>query len=252
MTRAVAASLVDCAGHDAADQMQRYSDIIRGAPGDDAGVAAANLSPDFKRAVATWQWSRKPYAGTHDPKNLDPHSLARSLAVALYSHAQPAAALELAVEVSSTTQQSPVVLDAVRIWTGLMIAALSGLDKTQLLDLQQGASLELARRRTLRKELNPLLEGRWSGFATDDAGAVALIAQVLLALRSAANFAPGMRQLLGSVAALSVTAVPAAAAAALYGALAGAHFGVDAIPSYWQRTLPQAQALRELARRFGS
>jgi ADP-ribosylglycohydrolase/protein-tyrosine phosphatase len=247
MTQSVATSLLNCGGNTAEDQMQHYSEFIRSGQYTETGVAAANLAPEFKRAVAAWQWSRKANAGTHDPKNLDPHSLARSLAVALYRHADPAAAFDLAMEVSRTTQQSPVVLDTVRIWTALVIDALSGVDKAQFLDLQQGPSMQIVRQRPLRPELKKLLNGRWSAFPPNDGGALAVIARALLALQATKNFEQGMHQLFDPRA---TPIVAAAAAGALYGTLAGAHYGVDAIPESWQRALPQAQALRDLARRF--
>lgn len=250
MTRAVAESLLSRGGHSAEDHMRRYNDYIRTGQHMEAGVAAANLSPELKRAVAAWQWSRKAEAGTHDPKNLDPHSLARTLAVALYRRADPAAAIEVATQVSRTTQQSPVVLDAVRVWVALLMDALAGVDKARLLDLQQGPSLQLVRQRNLRQELSRLLERRWSQFEPNESGAIAVIARVLRAMQESENFEQGMQHLLASPAQLSSPALTAASAGALYGSLAGAHYGIGAIPDAWQRALRQLQPLRELANKF--
>ena len=250
MTRAVAESLLSRGGHSAEDHMRRYNDYIRTGQHVETGVAAANVSPELKRAVAAWQWSRKAEAGTHDPKNLDPHSLARTLAVALYRRSDPAAAIDVAVQVSRTTQQSPVVLDAVRVWVALLIDALAGVDKATLLDLQQGASMKLVRQRNLRKELSRVLERGWSRFEPNEGGADAVIARVLLALQESESFEQGMQRLLGSPAQLRSPALTAASAGALYGSLAGAHYGIDAIPDPWQRALRQLQPLRELAKQF--
>lgn len=250
MTRAVAESLLSRGGHSAEDHMRRYSEYIRTGQHMETGVAAANLSPELKRAVASWQWSRKAEAGTHDPKNLDPHSLARTLAVALYRRTDPVAAIEVAAQVSRTTQQSPVVLDTVRMWVALLMDALAGVDKAKLLDLQQGPSMKVVRQRNLRKELSRLLERRWSEFEPNEGGAIAVIARVLLALQESENFEQGMQRLLGSTAQLSSPALTAASAGALYGSLAGAHYGIGAIPEAWQRALRQLQPLRELAKKF--
>ena len=86
-------------------------------------TATANVPAELKRALGAWQWSRKPNAGTHDPKNLDPHSLPRTLAAALYLRGDPQRAIEIAVEVSRTTQQAPVVLDLCRLWSALLTDA---------------------------------------------------------------------------------------------------------------------------------
>lgn len=245
MMQAVAASLLTHRAHRGEDQLQRYSEFIRSGQHVDTGVAAPNLSAELKRAVAAWQWSRKATA-THDPKNLDAHTLPRSLAVALYSQANPPAASDLAVEVSRTTHQSPVVLDAVRLWTALLNDALAGIEESQLLSLQ-GPATQLVRRRSLRKELQKLIEGSWAAFALTDNGAPALMARALLAVQGTESFERGMRKLVESAALQNVNA---SAAGSLYGTLAGALYGVAAIPEDWLRALPQAQSLRDLARYF--
>ena len=247
MTRAVAESLLMRGGYVAADLMHRFSEYIRSGQNKPAGVAAENLSPEFKRAVAAWQWSRKVNTGTHDPRNLDAHSLARSFAVALYGHADPPLALKLAVEVSRTTQQSPVVLDAVRIFTALAIDALRGVEKAELLALR-GAATRWARQQPLRKELDSLLGGAWADFIPDDGGAAAVIARALLALRDTSDYVQGMQHLLEKPA---LPCVASAAVGATYGALAGALYGFQGIPEVWRQALPQTQALCELARSLG-
>ena len=125
MTRAVAESLLASGVHNPEDQMQRYLQWTR--------TAEVSAPAELKRALGVWQWSRKPNAGSHDPKNLDPHSLPRTLAAALYLRSDPQRAIDLAAEVSRTTQQAPVVLDLCRLWSALLTDALSGVDKATLL-----------------------------------------------------------------------------------------------------------------------
>ncbi|HEY5810955.1 MAG TPA: ADP-ribosylglycohydrolase family protein [Povalibacter sp.] len=231
MTVAVAESLLSCGGHDAEDQMRRYLEASRTYP-------AARWAPDFKRALASWQWSRKANAGSHDPKNLDPHSLARTLAVALYAHQDPVRAAELAADVSRTTQQSPVILDLCRVWTALLIDAVAG---TLATDLWQGPASKSIRERPVRRELNPLVAGSWSELMQQDAGALTACAAALDAFRKGRTFAAGMSHALQSP-----------TAAALYGSLAGACSGIHGIPSRWQERLPQGHSLQALAKRFAA
>ncbi len=235
-TLAVAESLLACNGHDAEDQMHRYIHHF-------GGDAMRALSTEFKRALGAWKWSRKANGGTHDPKNLDPHSLARSLAVALYRRADPAAAIDLAAEVSRTTHQSPVVLDASRLWTALLIDALSGVSKDELLGLQRGEAMAVARGRTFRKELDGLLRLRWSPTSRQGGDVLSLCACTLVAFSETQDFAAGM---LEAVAVKSA----AATAGALYGALAGAYYGVHAIPTHWRLASPQRESIQRLAQRL--
>ncbi|MBB6094815.1 ADP-ribosylglycohydrolase [Povalibacter uvarum] len=229
-TTAVAESLLERRGHDAQDQMQRYLQISR--------THANLLSADFRRALATWQWSRKPNAGSHDPKNLDSHPLPRSLAAAFFKQEDAAAAIELGAEISRTTQQSPVVLDLCRFWTALFVDALDGVDRTTLLDLRTGVAMQILRGRKLRAEVEAILEGRAAVSRGFDA--LSATAQALAAFGRGQDFVEGLRLSLegGEV------------AAALYGAIAGAHAGSASIPASWLQALPQQQALRSIARRF--
>jgi len=236
MTQDVAESLLACQGFNPADQMQRYVQSTRGA------LANAAWSTDFKRALAAWQWSRKPAAGSHDPANLDTHSLPRSLAAALYRRENAAEAIDLAVAISRPTQQSPAVLDACRLWTAALCDALGGASSTAGSDWRQGEAMTILRSRTLRKELDGVLEGRRPAGASDAHDVVSVLYQALAAFDASKNFTSGML--------IAVGASAAAIVGALYGSLAGAHYGVDAIPESWRRALQQRQQLSTLARRF--
>jgi len=233
MTRALAESLLASCAHNPEDQMQRYLQWTRSA---DVSVPA-----ELKRALGAWQWSRKPNAGTHDPKNLDPHSLPRTLAAALYLRADPQRAIEIAAEVSRTTQQAPVVLDLCRFWSALLTDALSGVDKATLLAFN-GPALTLLRHRPLKAPVKSLIERKQRREAEgtgDDALFVTRVA--IAAFGTAATSADALLL-------VATTAQSSPAAAALCGALVGAHYGVDSIPADWRRQLAEDAPLRSLAR----
>jgi len=233
MTRALAESLLASCAHNPEDQMQRYLQWTRSA---DVSVPA-----ELKRALGAWQWSRKPNAGTHDPKNLDPHSLPRTLAAALYLRADPQRAIEIAAELSRTTQQAPVVLDLCRFWSALLTDALSGVDKATLLAFN-GPALTLLRHRPLKAPVKSLIERKQRREAEgtgDDALFVTRVA--IAAFGTAATSADALLL-------VATTAQSSPAAAALCGALVGAHYGVDSIPADWRRQLAEDAPLRSLAR----
>jgi ADP-ribosyl-[dinitrogen reductase] hydrolase len=228
-----AESLLERSGHDPNDQMQRYLQWLH--------ATDVVVPPELKRVLATYQWSKKPNAGSHDPKNLDAHTLPRTLAAALFEHADAAYAIELGVELSRTTQQSPVVLDACRIWTALFSDALAGLSKPQLL-AASGPALQLVRARELKPSLRVLIEQRWR-VANAAADAVAITGSVMTAFANSRTFADGMRLI------LNAREIPGIAGA-MYGGLAGAHYGLNALPAEWRRALTDDATLRALARRF--
>lgn len=231
MTRALAESLLGSGAHNPEDQMQRYLQWTRSA---DAAVPA-----ELKRALGAWQWSRKPNAGTHDPKNLDPHSLPRTLAAALYLRADPQRAIDIAAEVSRTTQQSPLVLDLCRLWSALLTDALSGVDKATLLAFN-GPALALLRQRTLKVPVRNLIERRLRRDPDGTGDALTDTRAALVAFDKTDTSSNAMLQV--------ATTPSTPAAAALCGALAGAHYGIDSIPAEWRRQLAEDAPLRSLAR----
>ena len=232
MTRVVAESLLAHGTHEPQDQMQRYLDWSR--------AATTPIPPELKRALAAWQWSRKVNAGSHDPGNLDPHSLARSLAVALFARADVSPAIELAVEVSRTTQQSPVVLDLCRVWSATLIDALNGTAKTDL-TMFSGPAMRLVRRRQLKTPVRLLIDGKRHADNDDAGDALSVTQQAMAGFASTTSLRDAVL--------LCVTqtrAVPSAAA--LCGALAGAHYGVEAIATEWLSRIVDEALLRSLAR----
>lgn len=233
MTVAVAESLLTRNACDAEDQLQRYLQWTR--------TAGQPVPAELKKALATWQWSRKVQAGSHDPKNLDGHTIARTLAVVLYVTRDPAAAAEMAVEVSRVTQQSPAILDLCRVWSALLFDALAGTPKVNVLSMR-GPQMQQLRQRSLRPELDALVNGQWQQVAAGDNG-IAAMAAALLAVQGAISFQAGLAH------ALTLSKNPALAGP-LYGALAGALSGWRAMPSDWLRRLQDESALRALTRRM--
>ncbi|MGH8176896.1 MAG: ADP-ribosylglycohydrolase family protein [Steroidobacter sp.] len=234
MTRAVAESLLAIGTHDAADQMQRYLQWTRTAVG-------ASIPAELKRALAAWQWSKKPNAGTHDPRNLDPHSLPRTLAVAMFMHAEVQGAIDAAAGVSRSTQQAPIVLDLCRVWGGLLIDALAGVSKDELHTFA-GPAMQHVRQRALKPQVKGLIAGR-EGNDLNESDALGVTRAALRSFASAHTFRDALLNV--------VTTTPApSTAAALCGALCGAHYGLEAIPLEWRRRLGEDATLRSLAHRL--
>ncbi|HEY0686954.1 MAG TPA: ADP-ribosylglycohydrolase family protein [Steroidobacter sp.] len=233
MTRALAESLIAKGGNDSDDQMQRYLAWTQ-------SVGNIGVPQEVRRALAGWQWSRKKLAGTHDPANLDPHSLPRTLAVAMFLRNDPQAAIEGAVEASRTTQQSPVVLDLCRVWAALFVDAFAGVSKQTLLSFD-GPAMQLVRQRQLKAPVKQLFRGRANQPCADANDAVSVTCVALDGFASGKTLHDVLIRVLTSSRA-------APAAAALSGALCGACHGSVAIPPELQRQLADEPVLRSLAR----
>ena len=233
MTIAVAESLLERGEADSDDQLQRYFAWTQ--QPDMQGRVPAEL----KRVLAVWKWSRKSSPGSHDPKNLDAHTLARSLAAALFAQDKTDRAAELAAEVSRPTLQSPLVLDACRIWAATLAAALQGAAKPELLALR--AAREALQARQLKPQIAALLEGDWRPTEPRE-GALAVLASALEIFRFTNSLDIALRE------AVRVGST----CAALVGSLAGAYYGSTGLPTEWRRALLDGDRIVALARRFAA
>lgn len=233
MTRALAESLIAKGMNDSDDQMQRYLAWTQ-------SVGNIGVPGEVRRALAGWQWSRKKLAGTHDPANLDPHSLPRTLVVAMFLRADALSAIEGAAEASRTTQQSPVVLDLCRVWAALFVDAFNGVHKQTLLSFD-GPAMRLVRERILKPPVKALVDGYGDRTCADANDAVSVTCVALDGFAAAKTLRDALLR-------VETSSRAAPSAAALCGALCGAYHGSEAIPPEWQRQLPEDAVLRSLAR----
>ncbi|MET0659555.1 MAG: ADP-ribosylglycohydrolase family protein [Steroidobacteraceae bacterium] len=235
MTVAALDSLLARGRHDPADQLQRYLAWSRSVQAD----ARVSMPDAFKKALAASQWSRKTYAGSHDPRNLDAHSISRSLAVALCFPNNGERAVELAADVSRTTQQAPIVLDACRAFAAYVLDALLG-SSPDVVATGRGPHVVALTHRAPKPEILEVIERRAS-YRKRDSSAPAVLDAALQALATTSSFAGGVQT-------LTASSVPTAVA--LFGALAGAARGASALPQAWRRSLPRQTALTQLIERL--
>jgi ADP-ribosyl-[dinitrogen reductase] hydrolase len=158
---------------------------------------------------------------------------------ALYLRADPPRAIELAAEVSRTTQQAPLVLDLCRLWSALLMDALSGVDKATLLAFT-GPAFALVRNRPLKAPIKSLIEHQPRRETESSSDAMSATRAAVAAFSATATVADALLQ-------AATTTQSSPAAAALCGALAGAHYGIESIPPDWRRQLAEDASLRSLA-----
>jgi len=228
LTLGLAASLFTVGGADERDQIERYWRWFKDgelAASGEPGEAAA--SADVARALATYRWRGLPRAGSHDPQDASGTSLPRVLAAVLYAAADPTAAIALAAAGSRTTHQSPLILDACRLYAAMLLCALQGQPDRDWLEGVPQPAPRCWGSRPLRKDVRAA--------ATDDAAAAARsgtgndVLQVLsLArriVREAADFdsaiEQGRRGVRGDAAPLT----------ALVGTMYGMRHGLRALPA---------------------
>ena len=245
MTVCLAESLLARGRNDPEDQMRRYLDWQKYGRPSSTG-APVGVPEDLKRALAHWQWTHKPVAGSHDPTRTDPHTLPRSVAVALRYRAVPQVAIQQAAEASRTTLQSPVVLDACRVVAALAADASLGVERDRLVAFE-GAAGRLLTTLGLKPPVERLVAGAWRAERTGRVRAGTTVRSVLAAtlrsLAAAESFDHGLEHLLARCSEPITTA-------ALYGALAGAMFGTPGLRRASLDGLRQRTLLEDVAGRL--
>lgn len=219
MALCLAESLLE-RGFDPADQAQRYRrwqlEGYLSATGRCLGITASTA-----QALAASQWRRQPFSGSHDPGRLDPEPLSRVAPVALYSLAAPEEAVRLAAEAARTTCQSAPVLAACRTLAHLLILALSGRSKAEILAQAARHLPHQGAHRGVGQSLAAAIEA----FAATGSYREAVLHAVNLG---------GNSDVISAVC----------------GQIAGAHYGAGAIPVAWRQGLMHRQMIEGCADRL--
>jgi ADP-ribosyl-[dinitrogen reductase] hydrolase len=228
MALCLADSLLAFNGFDARDQVERYTRWQRegylSATGECLGITA-----NTARALAMAQWRRQLFAGSHAPDQLDPEPLSRVAPVVMYFFAVEEEAVQLASDAARTTCQAPAVLAACRELAQALFLALCGQSKERILAAASGAGEPRPKGRAGA--------GRASGTVTE------ALAIALEAFAATDNFRDAVLHAANYGGDSDV-------AAAACGQLAGAHYGVGAIPAGWRDCLLQHDLIEGYADRL--
>jgi ADP-ribosylglycohydrolase len=241
----LAESLLERGGNDGRDQVARYARWQRDGHGSSTG-RAVGARPTTVKALAQAQWTGNPYAGPHDPAKAEKDPLVRAAIAAAWAAGDPERAIALAAEVARPTHQAPQTLDACRYYAGLLVGALRGAPREALVAPNYSPVPGLWERRPLRPEVAAVAGGAWRRTSPIGSGrAVDALGLVLWSLERAGTWRDAV---------LSAVALgdDAPTSGALVGALAGALYGVTAIPPHWRTGVAQADRLASTAERLAA
>lgn len=246
MALCLAESLVHCAGFDARDQMQRY---VRW---QDEGHLSSNgrcfdIGNTVASALQIFKNSGEPLSGSTEPRSAGNGSLMRLAPVPMAFRAQPRIAIAHCAQSSRTTHGASEAVDACRYYGALIIGALEGVDKKALLAADFSPADGLWEAEPLAEAVQDIAQGsykrkqppkiRGSGYVVDAMEAA------LWAFYSSDNFKQG--------ALLAVNlGEDADTTGAIYGQLAGAYYGLDAIPALWRGRLTDYSMMLDFADRL--
>lgn len=235
MALCLAASLVHRKGFDATDQMNRYCNWR------EVGYMSSNgrcfdIGMTVAQALDRYLASGDPFAGDTDPRTAGNGALMRLAPVAMFFHDNVDRVFRYSGESTRTTHATREAIDCSRLFGLQLRLALSGANKKEIFSvampeplsarvdaIAQGAFLE-----------QPVEAIRGTGYCVDSLEAAlwcfATTDSFEAAILQAANLGDD-----------------ADTTAAICGQIAGAFYGVDAIPAVWRQTLVMHDEIEALA-----
>jgi ADP-ribosyl-[dinitrogen reductase] hydrolase len=245
MALCLAESLVDKRGFDPKDQMDRYCRWWKEGYLSSTG-ACFDIGITVKTALAHYLGRGEPFAGSTDPFTAGNGSLMRLAPVPLAFCGNVELAILNAGESSRTTHAAPTTIDACRYFAGLLLGALEGRSKEELLSsfFYPATDEQYWKRHPLSPEIAEIANGSFrqkqppaiigSGFV------VRSLEAALWAFYRSDSFRDGALRAvnLGN---------DADTTGAIYGQLAGAFYGANAIPEDWIERLAMREFIGERA-----
>lgn len=246
MALCLAASLIERGGFDALDQMRRYVRWWH------EGYMSVNgrcfdIGNTTRSALAHFERTGEPYAGSTDEYSAGNGSLMRLAPVPLAYSMTPQTAIELSAESSRTTHGAKECLEACRYFAGLLVGVVSSVPKSVLLAPLYCPVSALWKESALAPRIRDIALGsfksrepptiRGSGYV------VHTLETALWAFYKTDTFEAG---LLRAVSLGEDTDT----VGAVYGQLAGAYYRVQSIPERWRNKLAKAALIEGFAERL--
>jgi ADP-ribosyl-[dinitrogen reductase] hydrolase len=232
MALCLADSLIACGKSDTGDQLARYlrwkSGGYLSATGQCVGITAATA-----QALARAQWRNRSFAGSHDPARSEPEPLSRVAPAVMHGFGDVQRVHSQVAEATRVTCQSPRVLECARLQAAMLQAALHGEPKERVLT----PSSDYVGSPPLRADVLTTADELRQPAGADAPGALAAARR---ALASAGNFRDGALLAVNMGGNSDVIG-------AIYGQLAGAYYGVNAIPRAWRAAVAQRAKIEEFA-----
>jgi ADP-ribosylglycohydrolase len=246
MALCLAESLISRGGFDARDQMERYVRWYR------QGHLSSNgrcfdIGNTCRAGLQRFVLTGEPFSGSTDPYMAGNGSLMRLAPVPLYFAWDPETAIRLAGESSRTTHAAPCCIDACRYYAALIVGALRGESKQALLAPFYSPVPGLWQRQPLCPEVAAIASASFAVKHPPEIRGTGYVVQALEAALWAFHHSRSFED--GALLAVNL-GDDADTTGAIYGQLAGAYYGLDAIPDDWVACLAHLELLEDFAEKL--
>ncbi|MHB8781594.1 MAG: ADP-ribosylglycohydrolase family protein [Candidatus Geothermincolia bacterium] len=246
MALCLADSLIERRGFDPLDQMRRYLRWLR-----EGYLTSTGYSFDIGGTVAgsleRFEATGEHFAGPTHPHSAGNGSLMRLAPVPLAGARHPARAIEMAAESSRTTHGATACLDACRYMAGLIVGALAGATKEELLSARFSPIAGYYDEEPLCPEIDAVAAGSFKHKDPPELRGTGYVVDCLEAALWAFFRNDGFER--GCLAAVNL-GDDADTTGAVFGQLAGAYYGAGSIPAPWLQVLSCRPTIERMADRL--
>lgn len=243
MALCLAASLVEWKGFDAHDQMECY---LRWR--DTGYMSSTGRCFDIGGTVssALWRFEQMgdPFVGSTNPHTAGNGSLMRLAPIPLFYAGNPHEAIEKAAASSRTTHAAQTAVDACRYMAALIVGALQGANKEELLSSRYSPVPDFWQQQPLNAEIDEIAAGSFKRRQPPEIRGSGYVVKSLEAALWAFYHSSSFRE--GCLLAVNL-GEDADTTGAVYGQLAGAFYGEQGIPEQWRMRLAQHLLIESLA-----
>ena len=243
MALCLAESLVARRGMDARDQMERYLRWFRHGHLSSTGTCF-DIGGTTRAALELFERTGDPFAGSTDPNRAGNGSLMRLAPVAIAHASRPSRAIEACAESSLTTHAAPVAVDACRYLGALVVGAVRGGAREDLMSPRYAPVPGCWDAAPLHPAIDEIAGGSFARREPPAIRGTGYAAHALEAALWACHRSHDFRE--GCLLAVNL-GDDADTTAAVFGQIAGAFYGESGIPAEWREPLALRQTIERLA-----
>lgn len=243
MALCLADSLIERKGFDPVDQLERYTQWAG------TGYLTSNgcmfdIGNTVRAALNKFAVTKEPYCGSTDSSSAGNGSLMRLAPVPLFYVERPQEAIEHSGESSRTTHGAQTAIDACKYFGGLVVGAMLGAAKEELLSARYAPVEKYWQKNSLAPEIAEVAAGSFKRSDPPEIAGTGYVVKSLEAALWAFHNSNSFRE--GCLLAVNL-GDDADTTGAVYGQLAGAYYGEEDIPAKWRSKLAHAELIGSFA-----
>lgn len=246
MALCLAESLSEKGGFDPVDQLERYLRWCRRGHMSSTGQCF-DIGGTTSGALHRFEQTHEPYCGSTNPRAAGNGSIMRLAPVPLFFARSPRKAIELSGDSSRTTHGARVCVDACRYLGGLIVGAVAGVAKEELLSELYCPVSGCWQDHPLAPEIAEIAGGSFKRREPPDIRGTGYVVRSLEAALWAFHRCNDFRD--GALLAVNL-GNDADTTGAVYGQIAGAFYGYEGIPQRWRDVVAQADMIAGMADRL--